>query len=160
MGNKETTINGIITFIGSRLKTVLVDFGFAKDEIEAAVAHGVHDIYDSYLMVQSLHNFREKQHDEFIKALAIHTRVKKILLSQKPNLISARLSHEIGNGADRRFPDVQERLLVNDEEKDLLKKINEVRGNIDIAKRYDDQFVFLASLEKIYLLLFRSCEGD
>lgn len=47
------------TFITNRVKTVFLDYGFNKDEIEAALSSGFTDIYDAYCKVQSLHRFRE-----------------------------------------------------------------------------------------------------
>lgn len=57
--NKATLMQEIEAFITNRVKTVFLDYGVSKDEIEAALSGGFTDIYDAYCKVQSLHQFRE-----------------------------------------------------------------------------------------------------
>ncbi len=56
---KENTLKDIEGFITNRIKTVFLDYGVSKDEIEASLSSGFEDIYDAYCKVQSLHHFRE-----------------------------------------------------------------------------------------------------
>ncbi len=58
-GQKEALLTEIETFIANRIKTVFLDYGVSKDEIEASLSAGFTDIYDAYCKVQSLHQFRE-----------------------------------------------------------------------------------------------------
>ncbi|MBA3239225.1 MAG: glycine--tRNA ligase [Parachlamydiaceae bacterium] len=46
------------SFIINRVKTVFLEDGFAKDEIEAALSSGVDDICDAFYKVRALHFFR------------------------------------------------------------------------------------------------------
>lgn len=71
----------LITFIISRLRTILVDMDFAKDEIEAVLAKGLTDIYATFQTLQELHSFR--QNPAFPAVLEIYTRARKLLASQK-----------------------------------------------------------------------------
>lgn len=57
--DKATLLQEIEAFITNRVKTVFLDYGVSKDEIEAALSGGFTDIYDAYCKVQSLHQFRQ-----------------------------------------------------------------------------------------------------
>lgn len=56
---KEQTVNEIMTFLSNRVKTVFLDYGFSKDEVEAAASMGFEDIYDAFLKTEALHEFRK-----------------------------------------------------------------------------------------------------
>jgi glycyl-tRNA synthetase len=55
---QEQILKEIETFVINRVKTVFLDYGLSKDEIEAGLSFGFHDIYDAYCRVQALHKFR------------------------------------------------------------------------------------------------------
>lgn len=57
---KESVIPEIEQFLINRVKTVFLDYGFDKDEIEASLSHGFNDIYDAFCRVKSLHAFRKE----------------------------------------------------------------------------------------------------
>lgn len=59
LANKAALMQEVEAFITNRVKTVFLDYGVSKDEIEAALSGGFTDIYDAYCKVQSLHQFRE-----------------------------------------------------------------------------------------------------
>lgn len=71
----------ILEFITSRIKTVFKEYGFAHDEIDAAITRDVSDIYDAYLRVTAIHEARSKE--SFIHLAVAFKRVKNILKDQK-----------------------------------------------------------------------------
>ncbi len=75
--NEEDIINSIIEFIKNRFKTVLIEKGFASDEIDSILTTDFSDIYDSYLRVTALHKFRK--FEEFKDLLIALKRMNNIL---------------------------------------------------------------------------------
>lgn len=59
---KEQILKELELFLTNRVKTIFLDFGFNKDEIEAGLSFGFTDIYDAFCRVKALHKFRV--HDE------------------------------------------------------------------------------------------------
>ena len=53
---REQLLKEIEAFIINRIKTVFLDYGLSKDEIEAGLSYGFTDIYDAYCRVLALHN--------------------------------------------------------------------------------------------------------
>ncbi len=80
--NKQVLINEIETFIINRTKTVFLDEGFAKDEIEASLGSGFSDIYDAYCKVSALEQFRQSG-DRFSKLFEVYKRAKGQLANQR-----------------------------------------------------------------------------
>ena len=76
MQNKEEVIDEILAFIINRIKTVFQDYGFYKDEIEASLAYGSNDIYDTFCRVKALHDFREKAKSQFSSLYEVYKRAK------------------------------------------------------------------------------------
>jgi glycyl-tRNA synthetase len=88
---KHPLIEEIETFFSNRVKTVFMDDGFLKDEIEAALSFGFDDIYDAFCKVQALHHFR-KNDPKFSLLWEVYKRAKGQLEGQKeqsllPNLL-------------------------------------------------------------------------
>lgn len=73
-----------LQFITQRIKTVFLDYGFEKDEIEASLSAQVEDIYDTYLRVKALHEFR-KTRSEFKQLAEVFKRARGQLEGQKIN---------------------------------------------------------------------------
>lgn len=73
--DKREVIAGIEDFFINRIKTVFLDYGFDKDEIEASLASGFTDIFDTFCKVQALHRFREAGKD-FSKLFEVYKRAK------------------------------------------------------------------------------------
>lgn len=92
---KETLLSEIAAFLLSRLRPILIDYGFEKDAIEAALSHGLYDTYDTYRKLEGLQAFRKENHPEFLKLLEVYTRTKKILLSQNPHLKPAWMVNQL-----------------------------------------------------------------
>ncbi len=68
-------VDAVIEFFTNRIKTVFQDYGFSKDEIEASVAFGFHDIYDTFCRVKALHGFR-KSGQQFSELYEVYKRAK------------------------------------------------------------------------------------
>jgi glycyl-tRNA synthetase beta chain len=76
-------------FITTRVRTVLKEFGFAHDEIDAGITGEVSDIFDAYLRIQAIHAARET---EGFKNLSVaFKRIKNILKGQKPGELSDKI---------------------------------------------------------------------
>lgn len=78
---EKPLIQEILNFLTNRIKTVFLDYGFTKDEIDACLSKGVDDIYDAFCKVQSLHHFRTKG-TQFKPLYEVYKRAKGQLASQ------------------------------------------------------------------------------
>lgn len=72
----------ILEFITSRIKTVLKEYGFSYDEIDAGITYNVADIYDAYLRLDAIHEARKTP--TFINLAVAFKRVKNIIKGLKP----------------------------------------------------------------------------
>jgi glycyl-tRNA synthetase len=72
---RDQLLPEIEQFIVNRVRTVFLDYGFHKDEIEASLSHGVADIYDLFCKVQALHQFR-KSNANFGLLFEVYKRAK------------------------------------------------------------------------------------
>jgi glycyl-tRNA synthetase len=117
-------------FITNRIKTIFAEYGVKKDEIEASLSGGFSDIYDTFLRVQALHQFR-KEDDRFGRLFEVFKRAKGQLDGQKPETFDASL-------------------LVEEAEKQLADAIesaeNMVQEHIS-AHAYDEAYASLATLQ-------------
>jgi glycyl-tRNA synthetase beta chain len=90
--NEKEYRSKLSEFITTRVRTVLKEFGFAHDEIDAGITGEVSDIYDAYLRIQSIHAARQT---EGFKNLSVaFKRIKNILKGQKPGDLSEKLFSE------------------------------------------------------------------
>ena len=76
MRNKTELVEEILAFVTNRIKTVFQDYGFYKDEIEASLAHGCNEIYDTFCRVKALHEFREQAQPQFSSLYEVYKRAK------------------------------------------------------------------------------------
>jgi len=83
----------IKTFIVNRVKTVFLDYGFYKDEIEAALSFGFNDIYEAFCKVAALHIFR-KENASFPLLNEVYKRAKGQLNAHRHDLFSSQLLKE------------------------------------------------------------------
>lgn len=88
--NKQTVVDGVLEFFTNRIKTVFQDYGFSKDEIEASVAFGFHDIYDTFCRVKALHSFR-KSGQQFSELYEVYKRAKGQLNNHQSQSFSKNL---------------------------------------------------------------------
>ena len=75
LNSKAELMQEVETFVTNRVKTVFLDYGVSKDEIEAALSGGFTDIYDAYCKVQSLHQFRQSN-NKFPLLFEVYKRAK------------------------------------------------------------------------------------
>jgi glycyl-tRNA synthetase beta chain len=78
---KEEFSDKINDFLTSRVKTVLKEYGFSYDEIEAGISGTVSDLYDAYLRLEAIHTARKSEN--FINLAIAFKRVKNIIKGQK-----------------------------------------------------------------------------
>lgn len=91
--DQETLINEIVDFFAQRIKTVFLDYGFNKDEIEASLSNQIDDIYDIYCKVQALHDFRASS-GQFKSLFEVYKRARGQLIDQKNYEFSTQLLKE------------------------------------------------------------------
>lgn len=135
--NKQKLLQEIEMFIVNRVKTVFLDDGFAKDEIEAALSSGVDDICDAFYKVQALHFFRINN-PKFPLIYEVYKRAKGQLEGQQEHLFS---------------PD----WLKEDAERNLDVALNNSHHSFDLAmteKRYDAAYESIAELQPPLAELF------
>jgi glycyl-tRNA synthetase len=93
--NEEQVINEIMAFFANRIKTVFLEYGFSKDEIEACASLGFEDIYDAFCKTKALHEFRQGN-AQFGLLHEIYKRAKGQIkqTSQQNSVFSSDLLHE------------------------------------------------------------------
>ncbi len=130
-------IEEIKAFFTNRIKTVFVEYGLEKDEIEASLSSGFSDIYDSFCRAQALHKFRASN-ENFPLLYEVFKRAKGQIGKQKPLPFS-------------------ERLLVEDAEKKLYFELKDIEHhlNIEIESRcYDAAYALLSNIQQPLARLF------
>jgi glycyl-tRNA synthetase len=124
----DQVIEEILAFIFNRIKTVFEEYDLSKDETEAALSRGIHDIYDSYLRVRYLHDFRRTP--SFFPMAEAYTRTQGVA------------------GGERRS--FSHKLLEEPAEKQLYMALEEAESLIREAidrRRYDQAYGHLAKLQ-------------
>jgi glycyl-tRNA synthetase beta subunit len=79
--NKKDFEDKVLEFITLRVKTVLKEYGFSYDEIEAGITSHVADIYDAYLRLTAIHEARKTP--DFTNLAIAFKRVKNIIKGLK-----------------------------------------------------------------------------
>ncbi len=125
---KEEFEEKIRNFITTRTKTVLKEYGFEFDEIEAGITV-VSDIYDAFLRIKAIHSLR--QTEGFIKLALTFKRIKNIIRNEK-------------------VIELDEKLLTEEAEKKLYKlykdNYNEFNKNFN-EKNYEKCALILAGFK-------------
>lgn len=138
MRNPQECVEEILSFVTNRIKTVFVDYGFHKDEIEASLGYGCNDIYDTFCRVQALHEFREKAKKEFGSLFEVYKRAKGQL-----------------NGSPMR--NVTTESLVEPAEKNLNSLLDQQQGAFKSAiaqRNYQQAYTLIASIQPALATLF------
>ncbi len=78
--SREEFLEKVISFITTRTKTVLREYGFETDEIEAGLNFGISDIFDAYLRINSINKLRKE--NDFINLATTFKRIKNIIKGQ------------------------------------------------------------------------------
>ncbi|MEJ5283972.1 MAG: glycine--tRNA ligase subunit beta [Brevinematales bacterium] len=90
--SKEEFIEKVIDFITVRTKTVLKEYGFETDEIEAGLTSGISDIYDAFLRIKAINSLRKRE--DFINLATTFKRIKNIIKNQKITALNETLLKE------------------------------------------------------------------
>lgn len=134
---KEQLLKEIEAFMTNRVKTVFLDYGFNKDEIEAGLSNGFTDIYDAFCKVSALHRFR-LYNAKFPLLFEVYKRAKGQINSHE----SAKFSTE---------------LLQEKAEKDLDNVLKNAQSNVNEAIKthdYDKAYEMIAELQPPLATLF------
>ncbi|MEC7839293.1 MAG: glycine--tRNA ligase [Chlamydiota bacterium] len=137
LNSEQNTLEDLEMFIINRIKTVFLDYGVDKDEIEASISSGFNDIYDTYCKVQSLHNFRNTD-SKFPLLYEVYKRAKGQLSNQAKVPFS-------------------ETLLTENAEISLNKLLNDTQQSFDEAiasKNYDEAYTLIATIQPALASLF------
>lgn len=86
------TLQEILDFMKTRLKTIFEEIGFKKDEIEASLTKKNLNPYDLYLRLQALEKFRKTQ--EFEKLYEVYKRAKGQISSESSSSFNEKLLEE------------------------------------------------------------------
>lgn len=138
--NKTELLQEIESFFINRIKTVFLDYGLKKDEIEAGLAGKFTDIYDAFCKVMALHRFRESCPVEFSSLCEVYKRAKGQLTGQ---------------------PDVpfESELLREGAEKNLNQLLDQIQTQFNQAileHGYDQAYRLLATIQSPLALLFEN----
>lgn len=89
----DEVLKEVEAFITNRIKTVFQDYYVSKDEIEASLANGLSDIYDTYCKTQALNHIRHKD-PRFPLLFEVYKRAKGQLEGQAPQVFKPELLSE------------------------------------------------------------------
>lgn len=134
---RDTIVLDIQQFIANRIRTVFLDYGFSKDEIEASLASGFNDIYDTFCRVQALHHFRATN-VQFPLLYEVYRRAKGQIDTQLKTPFSAKL-------------------LIEHPEKELDRLLNQVEVKFDASLKthqYDQAYALIAQIQPALAELF------
>lgn len=92
--SEPEVISRLERFFRNRIQTVLSDFGFRPEEINAALAVGYPDITDAFLRVQALHHFRQEE-TAYAPLLKVYKRVRGFLVGEEAEELSPHHAEEI-----------------------------------------------------------------
>lgn len=137
---RENLVQEIQQFIANRIRTVFLDYGFSKDEIEASLASGFSDVYDTFCRVEALHNFR-KSSTQFPLLYEVYKRAKGQIEAKQ-------------NGQNGTF---SAKLLVEKPEIELDRLLNQVESQFDNSMKshsYDQAYQLIAQIQPALADLF------
>jgi glycyl-tRNA synthetase beta chain len=124
--------NEITQFFKTRITTVLKDKNIAHDEVDAILSVDFSNLYDAYLKISVLHNYRQKENfNNLVLALKRMVNILKDVSS---------------------FKEVDEKRLIEKAEKDLFafyQEKNEKIKNLIQSQDYEQIFVELSSFKSV-----------
>lgn len=130
LASEEATLQDLEGFIQNRIKSVFLEYGVAKDEIEASLSSGFNDIYDTFSKVKALHDFRSSG-KQFSLLFEVYKRAKGQL-----------------NGQD--VSDFSEVLLKENAEKNLHSAFKGIQSDFEKAlnsRNYETAYLKIAELQ-------------
>lgn len=104
-------IEEILAFITTRAKSVFIDLGFAKDEVESSLAGLCRNPYDQYCKIEALHLFRKQKH--FEQLFEVYKRAKGQLEKKAETLFDPALAKEPAENQLMHALDLLERIWKN-----------------------------------------------
>lgn len=134
---KEGAADEVLEFLMNRIRTVFLEFGLSKDEIEASASIGFNDIYDSFLKAKAFQNFREKE-GRFSKLFEVYKRAKGQLSDHK----KANFSEEL----------LEERAEISLHK--LLQATEEPFFSAMSSRHYDEAYRMIAEIQPALAALF------
>jgi glycyl-tRNA synthetase len=135
--NIALIVQEILTFITARAKSVLEEYGFKKDEVDASLQGLCVDPYDQFSKIQALHAFRSTG-KEFAKLFEVYKRAKGQL--EKPSLVS-----------------FQSKLAIEPAERELMHALDMLQKHWKETineRKYVDAFRMIAKLQSPLAKLF------
>lgn len=124
----ENLINDIFDFFKSRFEN---DLHFSKDSISGVLSTEIDDIYDAYLKISAIDEFRKKNEELFSNLLLVFKRVKNIIKTSN-NL------------------DFDESILEEKAEIELYKMYNSIENEIKKLMKNRNYIQVFSSLSKLY----------
>lgn len=137
--NAHQAVNDVVAFMSNRIKTVFVDYGFSKDEVEACASLGFDDIYDAFCKTKALHEFR-KGNSQFGLLHEVYKRAKGQI--KQTNAISHSFSPT---------------LLREQAEISLDKALTTIQPRVDSAMsnaQYDKAYALIVQMQQPLATLF------
>jgi len=127
----------VLDFLMNRIRTVFLEYGLAKDEVEASASIGFDDIYDSFLKAKALKNFRETE-GPFIKLFEVYKRAKGQLAEQN--------SAPFSDGLLKENAEISLHKLLRTTETPFMSAMQE--------RRYDEAYTLIAEIQPALANLF------
>ncbi len=117
--NAHKSVGEVLDFLTNRIKTVFLDYGFNKDEIEAAISFGFPDIYDAFKKVEALHRFRADHQEQFAQLFEVYKRAKgQLALGEAGSLEEKLLTERAEIELNKALIGVQDRFAASVEAQD------------------------------------------
>ncbi|MCI5052554.1 MAG: glycine--tRNA ligase subunit beta [Simkaniaceae bacterium] len=132
----KNVVSDVLAFFRNRMRSLLEEYGFRADEIEASLPKEISDPYDAYCKVEALHNF--KKTETFTHLFEVYKRAR-------------------GQIADELEQSIDAALLGEPSEHMLYSSLTDMRPHFDKAiemRNYTDAFTSLAGLQKPLADLF------
>lgn len=91
VNKSDNLINDIFDFIKARFEN---DLSFRKDSISGVLSTDIDDLYDAYLKIEAIDNFRNKNEELFTNLLLVFKRIKNIIKSSNNTSFDEKLLTE------------------------------------------------------------------
>lgn len=134
---EKETLGELKAFIASRMRSIFLEYGFSKDEIEASLSSGFSDVFDTFCRVKALHDFRLSS-EQFALLFEVYKRAKGQLNGQNAAQFSPSL-------------------LKEEAEKQLHSSLENVQADFEKAlcsQNYEKAYVQIATLQPSLATLF------
>ncbi|MGK5594962.1 MAG: glycine--tRNA ligase [Parachlamydiaceae bacterium] len=160
---EKEVLDDLEGFIANRVRTVFLDYGVNKDEIEASLSSGFNDVYDTFCRVKALHDFR-KTGIQFTPLFEVYKRARGQLNGQEIKTFSqALLSEKAEIGLNKALQGAEQEFHIAISEADYQKAYTAIAGLQEpLASLFDEVKILdndpqlrnnrLALLQKVFSL--------